>query len=125
MLINLTNHPYRSWSARQVEVALDSFGMVVDLAFPAIDPHSSTAEIVAIASDFSSKIINILENSQPSQPSAVHIMGESTFCFTLVSMLIDAGIQCVASTTKRNVIFDDSGIKSSIFEFVQFRPYSK
>jgi hypothetical protein len=55
-------------------------------------------------------------------PQAVHLMGEMTFTFRLVTMLQAAGIPCIASTTHRTVEERD-GKKIVQFEFVQFRPY--
>lgn len=49
-------------------------------------------------------------------------MGEMTFTYALVNLLKDAGIKCIASTTKRNVEEID-GKQVSTFQFVQFREY--
>ena len=49
-------------------------------------------------------------------------MGELTFTFALVSKLKALGIPAIASTTERNSV-EETGVKSSVFEFVKFRSY--
>ena len=52
----------------------------------------------------------------------VHVMGEMTFTYYLVSLLKAKGITCVASTTER-IIEEKDGMKTSLFKFVKFREY--
>jgi len=115
MLLNLSNHPFDSWSEKQKKAALESYGEVSDMAFPAVDPLCSGDEIESLAHDYLARILAL-------QPQAVHIMGEMTFVFRLVVLLKSKGILCLASTTAR-IVQESVQKKTSIFEFVQFRTY--
>lgn len=121
MLINLTNHPSKFWSEKQTSNAIIEFAEIKDIVFPIIPPQADAHFIKDLADTIYLKIIKILEVE--GKNSAVHIMGESTFCFYMVSILLRNNIRCIASTTTRNVIYDEDGTKNSIFEFVQFRDY--
>jgi hypothetical protein len=68
-----------------------------------------------------SNITGIISNSKDTK-NAVHIMGEMTFTFRLITVLKKAGIFCIAATTKRNVV-QEGNAKISYFEFIQFREY--
>lgn len=122
-LINISNHPSDQWSTRQKEVAQNTFGNIIDEPFPVIDPLWSAEEIVFHVDRF----IKLLKAKyDPLHAHAFHIMGEFTFCFTLVTRLIHAGAEVYASTTQRRVVEEISGEitrKVTLFEFVQFRKY--
>jgi hypothetical protein len=122
MLINLSNHPSEQWDETQKNAALP-YGKLVDLPFPAIDPDADPDAVVQLAEHYEAKIRQLmaLENTGA---FAVHIMGELTFCFTLVARLQKAGIPCLASTTRRETLENGDGTKVSKFEFVRFREYS-
>ena len=115
MLLNFTNHPSNLWLATQKEAAKE-YGDIVDMSFPQIAPEATTAEIAVLAQKYIDKIMAL-------QPNAVHIMGEMTFTFAVVNGLLKANLNCIASTTKRTVT-EKNGEKISVFEFVQFRPYT-
>ncbi len=115
MLINLSNHPSTNWSENQINIGNVSFGQIIDLPFPQIDPESSEKDIEILVAEYHQKIVNL-------QPKAVHIMGELVFTHKLVNSLKKIPIACVASTTHRNTIEKD-GVKTSVFEFVKFRYY--
>ncbi len=115
MLLNLSNHPSHAWGSTQSNIALAQYTTIVDEPFPNIDPNCTVQELNNLAEKYLQKIITI-------KPMAVHIMGEMTFVFRLVSLLKSANINCIASTTKR-IAVEENGIKTSKFEFVQFRPY--
>ena len=123
MLINLSNHPQAKWGESQQLAANLQFGIIADLVFPSIDPHSNSAEIEQIALEYFNKITNMLDlcGNEP-KANAVHIQGEFTFVFNLVNLLKSSGIMCVASTSKRKVQELD-GRKVVEFNFVQFREY--
>jgi len=96
----------------------------MDIDFPAIDPDISEEVLAQLAGEYAKKIKNIFElRGENSELNAVHIMGESNFCFCLVSLLLKEKIRCFASTTRRNVIYANDSTKNSTFEFVQFREY--
>lgn len=116
-LINLSNHPYQEWGDKQKEAA-GEFGECVDIPFPIVDPEAGTEEIQALAEDYMSKIIAL------DGELTVHIMGEQTFCFALISLLLKRGIRCIASCTSRDVTILPDGAKQVRFHFTRFRSYS-
>jgi len=123
MLINLSNHPYKYWLEGQIMIAKREFGEVIDLPFPDINPEAKPAGIKAAAEKYTEKIIRLSEKyNDTNKPFAVHLMGEMTFSFALVSMLLKKDIRCVASTTERITEQKDTR-KISEFRFVRFRDY--
>ena len=116
MFINLTNHPSSGWSEEQLNAA-KQYGEIVDLSFPNIEPYFTSKEINDLA-DITIDGIKTL-GAAP----VVHIMGEMTFTYAVVSRLKALGLPCVASTTERLVKMMPDGKKVSDFKFVQFREY--
>ncbi len=123
MLINLSNHPSFDWSTKQKGAATSTFGNIFDVNFPEIPSNSDTNYVLEIANRFKMICLDLINFSKDAN-NAVHIMGEMTFCFALVSLLQKENIICVASTTNRNSI-EENGVKVSRFEFVRFREYPK
>lgn len=120
MIVNLSNHPKSNWSHDQIEAALP-YGTIIDLPFPEIDPDASEETVTEIACKFLEEIMKMLKDSR--EPlNAVHLMGEMTFCFTLGTLLLEKGIPCIASTTRREV-FQNGASKTSVFTFCRFRKY--
>ena len=115
MLLNLTNHPSSDWAEKQYNHAIELYKEVVDLQFPQINPNATSDEVELLVEDYENRIRKI-------NPMAVHLMGELVFTFRLVKKLQKIGMACVASTTKRNTI-ENNGLKTSVFEFVQFREF--
>ena len=124
MLINLSNHPSKKWEHKQSQEAIRQFGTIADLPFPAIDPEWTTIEIAEKSEVFFNKIALIFDQcaNEPKQ-NAVHIQGEFTFVYQLVSLLKSSNIKCVASTSTRRVVELENGQKTVNFSFVQFREY--
>lgn len=122
MLINLSNHPAVNWSERQLQAA-GQYGKVADLTFPQVDPEADTETVALLSCEYLEKIRKMFAG-EPA-PHAVHLMGELTFCFALVSLLQKEGIVCLVSTTLRSTIDQADGSKISRFEFVRFREYGK
>ena len=119
MLINLTNHPSSRWSEKQKAAAVE-FGEIVDVPFPVIDEAGDEKYISDLADEYLKKIVNLSD----SEPIVVHLMGEQSFSYALISRLRERGITCVASTTKRIVKEEEPGKKSEvIFQFERFRAY--
>lgn len=118
-LINLSNHPSSSWSNSQLQTALTHFGDITDIPFPEIDPEWDNVQIAELAQTYFQKIREMAMNAVP----VVHIMGEYSFCFALVGLLKDEGIQAVVSTSKRQSVMHDDGTKTIKFDFVRFRNY--
>ncbi len=115
MLLNLTNHPSKQWPANQYNHALALYQEVIDLPFPQIAPTLDSASLDKLVEEYEIKIRQI-------NPHAVHLMGELVFTFRMVNKLKGIGITCIASTTERMTTEKD-GVKTSVFEFVNFRLY--
>lgn len=122
MLINFSNHKTEIWSDKQLEEAINLFSEVTDLEFPQVPPEASSDEVKQLADNYYTIIVNILKEYN-TQHNAVHIMGEMTLSFYLISKLLKENIRCVASTTQRIVEEDSQGRKVSSFSFVRFRDY--
>ena len=122
MLINFSNHPSDRWDKAQLEAASE-YGNIVDEPFPVVPPDASERAIRMMANASILKLTSIMLDQSDGKPSAIHIMGEMTLTYAIVSRLTDHGITCLASTTKRDVTFDKDGNKVAAFQFVQFRKY--
>lgn len=116
MLLNLSNHPSVNWPANQKEVAISKYSTIEDLSFPQIPPTMDEDELNKIVEEYEIKVRQL-------DPTAVHLMGEMTFTFRLVTRLKSIGIPCIASTTERIAAEDKNGNKISLFKFVNFRNY--
>jgi len=124
MLINVSNHPSQYWPENQMELAISQFSTLIDLPFSAIDPRSTEGVIDLLASDYFTKIMAILDEcANEPYAHAIHIQGEYTFVFRLVTLLKASGIRCIASTSNRNVEYQESGDKIVKFDFIGFRDY--
>lgn len=117
MLLNFSNHFSDTWSEEQMTAAKEQFGEVGDLAFPNIDPQATTAEVKKIARYYAGEIAHTPEIK------AVHLMGEMTFVVAVANGLKRRGMPVFCSTTKRTVLEEQDGKKTTQFEFVQFRAY--
>lgn len=130
MLLNLSNHPKAKWDERQLAAA-SRFGAVEDMPFPQINPNASLDDVARIAREYADKCEQRLsthavggtESRATSEPHAIHIMGEFTFTYLFVREMERRNILCVASTTERIVSDNPDGSKTTLFRFVQFRPY--
>ena len=118
LFLNLSNHSSDKWGEAQLDAA-KAYGKVVDMPFPEIDPGATTEEIYILAEEYAEEITS----RYPDRDLTVHIMGEMTFCFRLVTLLHARGVRCVASTTQRKTSELEGGKKESIFEFQEFREY--
>lgn len=119
--INLSNHTSSKWSEKQLNAA-KKLGDIIDMQFPDIDPEAAMEEIAAQAADYYNKIHKF-------QDPIVMVQGEFTFTYALVSLLRKNGILTVSACTKRMTKEqqqpDGTVVKTSIFEFVQFRQYGE
>lgn len=115
MLLNLSNHPFRSWPENQRQEAISRFENVEDLPFPIIDPSWTTDEVLK-------EVEHYIAIARQKDPNAIHIMGEMVFVHLFVSQMHLLGIPCYASSTER-ISEEKNGEKISIFKFVQFRSY--
>lgn len=116
MFVNLSNHPSGGWSEEQLSAAKE-YGEIVDIHFPNIEPSFTSTMVNSLADDIIKTITSI------GKDFVVHIMGEMTFTYAVVSRLKTLGITCLASTTERNTVITPDGKKVSEFKFVQFREY--
>jgi len=122
MLVNLSNHPSAKWGEKQKNTAIEQYGNVEDIPFPQVPPTATSEDIKAMAAAYV-KQIRELAKVKNNQPFAVHIMGEMTLIFRIISLLKRTNIRCVASTTFRDTIDHPDGSKTFKFEFIQFREY--
>ena len=118
LLVNFSNHPSRYWDNSQREES-QNYGELLDIPFPQISPNASDDELEKLALDYVQRIVSLAE----SKDIIVHIMGEMTFTFMVVTRLKEMGIKCIASTTERKTTYNDDGTKVSEFSFVKFREY--
>lgn len=118
LFINFSNHPSKYWDDKQRK-ASQNYGELFDMPFPQIAPNASYEELQILAQDCVNKIASLGD----SQSITVHIMGEMTFTFMVVTRLKEMGITCLASTTERKVTMNADGTKQSEFSFVKFREY--
>lgn len=118
LFLNISNHPSSMWNDRQLAAAA-TYGDVVDIPFPIVAPDADSQELQTLAQDCVKKILSMGDANS----ITVHIMGEMTFTFMVVTRLKEMGIRCVASTTERKTYYSDDGTKLSEFSFVKFREY--
>lgn len=117
LFINFSNHPISGWSEEQLKAARH-YGEVFDLPFPQVDPMATSQEIQRLEEDCVCRILA----AGAGHPFTVHVMGELTLVYHVVTALKQRGIPCVASTTDRDSTEYD-GLKLSEFNFVRFREY--
>jgi hypothetical protein len=119
MLINLSHHPSANWSAEQKTAAVEQFGEIRDLPFPSVDPKGDEEYIKSLVDEYLVKIDDMACNIASTN---IHVMGEMTFSFAMVTALQQKGFTCVSSTTER-IVKEENGVKTSEFRFVRFRNY--
>lgn len=118
MLVNLSNHPHTLWSEKQLRYA-EVYGDIVELPFPDIHPLWNEEDIEQLSDEYNERVKAI---GSPTQLT-VHLMGEMTFCYSLLRKLQQRGIRCIASCARRNVTETPEGVKQVVFEFERFREY--
>lgn len=121
MLVNLTNHPSDKWLFNQKNEAELKFGKIIDIPFPQIETDISKDDLMKLAIDYMKKIeIYLNENNNN---FAVLIMGELTFVYTLIVLLQNKDITCIATKSPRKVFNEVDNVKSVEFVFSGFRTY--
>ena len=126
MLINLSNHPSRLWSVKQLKAAKQLFGKIIDIPFPNIPSSEDENYIQKLAGKYAIKIKREFIKGNKNKTEKIcadHLMGEMTFCFSLITCLESKKYRFYASTTERTVNIDTQGRKISEFNFVGFRKY--
>ena len=139
IFVNISNHPSSKWTDEQREAALamiaddDGYcdGTIVDIAFPSVPPEGGYETIEGLSKQTLEKIKEVLLpaaeavlEDEMRQTPVIHLMGEQGFCFTLTQMLLDLGLRVVHSTTRREVVEKENGVKETRFSFVRFRNYA-
>lgn len=119
LLVNLSNHPYKDWSEDQKKAA-GKYGEVQDMAFPEIDP---AMKIDKIKKEIAAAQIDEIKNMCKERRVTVHIMGEMSYTFYVVSQLKAFGIRCICSTSERDTEDLGGGEKKVTFRFKRFRDY--
>ena len=118
IFINHTNHPSEQWT-RLERRAAETFGTIIDVPFPAVDPSWDESKIAELASEMGEKIVLM-------DPVVVLCQGEFTYCFALVSYLKARSVRVISACSTRVVKeWEEDGIvkKQSDFVFVRFRNY--
>lgn len=118
LFINISNHPHNLWNERQLRSA-EEYGDIVELPFPDIHPLWNEEDIEQLSDEYNERVKAI---GSPTQLT-VHLMGEMTFCYSLLRKLQQRGIRCIASCARRNVTETPEGVKQVVFEFERFREY--
>lgn len=116
--LNISNHPSGRWSAKQKDKAME-YGEIMDWVFPMIGSAWSHENVEELADSYLRKVKSLASPEEV----VIHIMGELTFCFSLISKLKSEGYLCVASTSERRVVEKNDGVKEVTFEFERFREY--
>lgn len=115
--VNFSNHQISDWSKDQLAAA-EEYGSIIDMPFPNINSEGESDYIDNLVKSYQ-EIFKIIERRAN---IVVHIMGEQTFSYRTIVELKSRGIKCLASTTKR-ITSEDSGIKTSVFGFKNYREY--
>lgn len=119
MFVNCSNHNSKNWSIEQLTAA-QKWGEIVDYPFPSVDAYASEEQILNLAEEILSKLLEM-------KPDAVMCQGEFTLVYALVNKLKEQGIPVVAACSERKTVEeklpDGSITKTSVFEFVKFRHY--
>lgn len=118
MLINLSNHPSKSWSTVQLLTA-SHYGELVDIPFPQIAPEATAEQIDELALKYLEQIREIKQCD--TELIIVHIAGELSFCYAMITLLKECGYTVVTSTTRRIIEQVDNKTIIKRFEFNQFR----
>ena len=119
IFINHTNHPSKRWDAEQTAAAR-TYGEIIDMPFPSVNPHSTAEEICELVEVQLKKILEL-------EPVAVLCQGEFNYTFALVERLKNSGVKVMAATSERitdeEILSDGTTRQVSTFRFVQFREY--
>jgi hypothetical protein len=113
MFLNISNHASAKWSEAQLNAARKFGGEIKDVQFPNVSPGVSTEEVMTMAQSIVEVVIN-------DEPGIAMVQGEFSLTFELSRMLLALGWQVVVATTERKVV-EVANVKTTTFEFVQFR----
>lgn len=120
VFINVSNHPVREWSEIQLSLAKE-YGEIEEISFPSVPTNVPKGEkFSSLANDVIREIFKRYDNTTE---LTVHVMGEMTLTYEIVSRLKHCGIRCVASVSERDSEYLGDGSKISHFHFAGFREY--
>lgn len=119
VFLNLSNHPVEMWDKTQRNAAKE-YGDIEEKPFPNIPANTKIEDITKLAKKTAQEIFEVYNDEID---LTIHVMGELTFTYQIVSLLKGCGIRCVASCSERNVKELDNGERISLFKFSQFREY--
>lgn len=119
MFINFSNHPYGKWDEKQ-KLAAEKYGEVKDIPFPEVPPTAGKMELRRMADRCYGEITEAV--GEDKKYSVIHLTGEHTLNFLLVSRLLQNGYRVITSTSQRNTV-EEGNKKITTFEFEQFREY--
>lgn len=91
------------------------------MPFPAVDPDADDQTIDSLADQCCKDIVEMAETAHVT----VHVMGEMSLTYKIVSHLMSKGIRCVCSTTERICSEGENGERTYLFKFKRFRDYGK
>ena len=127
MLINFTNHPSERWTDDQKNCAIELYGAVKDLPFPAVPTGAGATEVIGMADGIIDKILAMKEENSASEAFAVMAQGEFTLTYAVVSRLRNLGITVLSAVTERistEEVVNGEVRKTAIFRFAGFREYA-
>ena len=117
IFLNISNHPSTKWSDEQLKAA-QKYGEVIDIQFPQVPADEDAVTVYNLANMSVKNLLRLYKDAD----ITIHIMGEMTFTYAFVHIAKAHSIPCLASTTER-IATEKDGVKTSIFQFVQFRQY--
>lgn len=122
MFINISNHPSKNWSDLQITLAeaISGDNVILDIPFPNVDPRALCFDVREVAD-------MVMDQLKGLDIETVMVQGEMTLTYLLVKRLLAQDIRVVATTTERVVKEvtkpDGTVVKTSVFQFVDFREY--
>lgn len=117
LFINFSNHPSDTWTEEQITAALLYGDKIIDIPFPAVDPAMNESGLREIADKAAESILAL-------KPAAVMCQGEFGLSFSVIQLLLNAGIPVLYACSERNV-YSNGNIKTVKFNFIQFRRFEK
>lgn len=115
--VNISNHPSNKWSEKQLSAATQTWGEVIDIAFPNVPSLAGRERVLEMAS--------LILEQIPATAKAVMVQGEFSLTYHITKALIEKGATVVVACSDRNVketvLPDGTTKKDVVFEFAGFR----
>ncbi len=127
MFINLSNHPSKNWSKKQIEESKIIGGEIIDISFPNVDGEWGEEKVLSLMKEYVDKI---LELTAGEKDTVIMVQGEFTLSYAIVNRFLTLGYKVVSACSNRIVteqINQENGkvVKEVIFEFIRYREYRK